>query len=380
MIRIDRSARLSAIFLFAFLGVTAAFATGGGQDATMAKTQVPLARAVRTTVAEPAVFTARLRTASPAERVKIDALRAEAVAKNWTFPISYTSAAEKPLSELTGLNLPENLEEVATEQNAFAAKAIELDRAYTVSNKIKIASPLCSAIAASCSYKSSMTAIKTQKCGTCWDFAALGAYEGAYNQRFAALVDASEQHVLNCANAGTCAGGWYDSVYGWMMGTAARTEVQNPFTAATAICVPSPAGLYKVAAWGFVTVKAQVPPVAALKLALAEHGPLAIAVNATDAFIHYGGNGAVFNENNNSKINHAIVLVGWSDAKGAWLIRNSWGPTWGDGGYMWIKYGSNNVGYAATWVRPASAKFGINPALLKLIDLRRAPLVRLRTM
>ena len=45
--------------------------------------------------------------------------------------------------------------------------------------------------------------------------------------------------------------------------------------------------------------------------------------------------------------------MGWNEAKGsegAWLIKNSWGTGWGKNGYMWITYGSNNIGYAAAWV------------------------------
>ena len=66
--------------------------------------------------------------------------------------------------------------------------------------------------------------------------------------------------------------------------------------------------------------------------------------------------------------NHAIALIGWDDTKGAWLLRNSWGTDWGMGGYMWIKYNSNNVGRRAAWVKAKKtcAKFAgtwknINP-------------------
>jgi hypothetical protein len=50
----------------------------------------------------------------------------------------------------------------------------------------------------------------------------------------------------------------------------------------------------------------------------------------------------VFN-GNSRQINHDVALVGWDDAKGAWLLRNSWGD-WCDGGYCWIAYGANCVG------------------------------------
>ncbi len=41
---------------------------------------------------------------------------------------------------------------------------------------------------------------------------------------------------------------------------------------------------------------------------------------------------------------------GWDDAKQAWLLRNSWGTWWGDSGYAWIGYHTNNIGYGAIWV------------------------------
>jgi cathepsin L len=45
--------------------------------------------------------------------------------------------------------------------------------------------------------------------------------------------------------------------------------------------------------------------------------------------------------------NHAIILCGWDDAKGAWLLKNSWGTGWGENGYMWIPYGCDKVGDGA---------------------------------
>ena len=53
----------------------------------------------------------------------------------------------------------------------------------------------------------------------------------------------------------------------------------------------------------------------------------------------------------NTDINHAILLVGWDDAKGAWLLKNSWGPAWGVDGFMWIDYGANRW----AWVPPGSS-------------------------
>jgi hypothetical protein len=82
---------------------------------------------------------------------------------------------------------------------------------------------------------------------------------------------------------------------------------------------------------------------------LCEHGPLAIAINATPAFQAYTS--GTFNENDQGNINHAITLIGWDDSRNAWLIKNSWGTGWGMSGYAWVAYGSNRVGDGAAWVR-----------------------------
>ena len=59
----------------------------------------------------------------------------------------------------------------------------------------------------------------------------------------------------------------------------------------------------------------------------------------------------MFNEGSNAEVNHGVTLVGWDDSKQAWRIKNSWGPGWGESGYMWIAYNTNKIGYGASWVQ-----------------------------
>jgi cathepsin L len=93
-----------------------------------------------------------------------------------------------------------------------------------------------------------------------------------------------------------------------------------------------------------------------IKQAIQTYGPVAAAVYVGSYFQSYTGGVFDKNESSNggfcgcsapSQVNHAIVLIGWDDSKQAWLLRNSWGPGWGESGYMWIKYGASQVGYAA---------------------------------
>ena len=90
-------------------------------------------------------------------------------------------------------------------------------------------------------------------------------------------------------------------------------------------------------------------PVDAIKQAIFDHGPVSAAVCVNTDFQGYTG--GVFNPTKPCRqINHAIVLVGWDDSRGAWRLRNSWGPDWGEDGYMWIAYGKYYVGYSANYV------------------------------
>lgn len=319
-----------------------------------------------------AFFDERLKVAPATIRDQVTELQRTATVRQWSFTVGYTTALERPLSVLAATRIPDDLERVATVRNSFAVEALRIDDRFVALNRLRPLQVGCTTASRVCSLQAKMTPVRNQGgCGSCWAFTALGAYEGSYNQRYGVPINASEQHVLTCAGAGSCSGGWWDPVYAWMIGNGVRTEAQTPYTASNGSCAAQPPGSYKVAAWGFVTVKAEVPTVAQIKGALVAHGPLAVAVYATPAFQSYTS--GVFNENNNSHgINHGVVLVGWDDNKGAWLIRNSWGTGWGMSGYMWIAYGSNKIGYAATWVRPAAPKLKINPALLDLV--RRRPL------
>lgn len=76
----------------------------------------------------------------------------------------------------------------------------------------------------------------------------------------------------------------------------------------------------------------------------------------TQNLINFDGRG-VYAEGrniNNQATNHAVQIIGWDDNKQAWLIKNSWGTGWANGGFAWIKYGSNKLGLTNVWgqVRP----------------------------
>lgn len=190
-------------------------------------------------------------------------------------------------------------------------------------------------------------------CGDCYLFAAIGAYESAYMIHNKQSPDLAEQFMLNCTKQFGCNGGWHGTVWNEMKKTKVDIEENYPYQAKKGICKFSQVpGDYRVAELGYVDApKGRQPDPMAIKNALCQYGVLATSVKVTRMFSGYRS--GVFNENDNSgTTNHAINIVGWDNSKRAWLIRNSWGPHWGEEGYMWIEWGANRVGDGTMWVVP----------------------------
>jgi|GEM_PF-1411453 len=111
-------------------------------------------------------------------------------------------------------------------------------------------------------------------------------------------------------------------------------------------------GFKKAYSWDYVNYPPdKLPTVEQLKLALVKHGPIAAPMVFDNCLVAYKG--GVFNEKSNGDVGHVVLLIGWDDKKGekgAWLIKNSWGEGWGEKGFGWIEYGSNNFGQFAAWI------------------------------
>jgi cathepsin L len=318
-----------------------------------------------------AFYADRLQKASPEIKRRVEALRAQVAAnKALTFTVGYTTAMDVPLEKLAGARIPAGEAEKATRQNATAAEALRIDAADAIQFNAPRPVLACHAADKSFDWRSfgKITPIRNQgACGSCWDFAAMAAYESSYLIRNNASVDTSEQYVLDCAGAGTCGGGWYGPVWAWMETHKVADAAQLPYTASDQSCPTNLAGRFQDVTWGYVANASSVAGVEEIKSALCAHGAVAVAMEATSLFQGYTG--GIFNEPGVSGINHAVTIVGWDDANQAWIVKNSWGTGWGESGYFRIRFGSNNIGYAAAWVEATDNRYRINPRI-PMLDSR----------
>lgn len=223
-----------------------------------------------------------------------------------------------------------------------------------------------------------VTPVKDQRCGNCWAFAAIGAYESSYLIRNNASRDTSEQYINDCAtedgggDAGSCNGGLAVKALQHMVREGNVMESVVPYTGNNKACT-NPATPYDAIAWGFVNPSVDHPSRGQIKAALCTYGPLTTRLRVvSSSLISYTG--GVYNEtvaSDSSGGGHAVVIIGWDDNKGAWLIKNSWGTDWGMGGYGWLAYNSNRIGKHSAWIKAASRFYVLKPQLRRELMIKR---------
>lgn len=187
-------------------------------------------------------------------------------------------------------------------------------------------------------------------CNSSFVFAAAGAFEASHYIRNEERVSVSEQSLLDRSNPRfTCeTGGWITDPLGQLMLMGAASEDEYPYQRAKQVIRREVARPYRAMAWGFVGTTA-APSRAQIKQELLVRGPLIMAV-------HGDGRLRTISPARAGESNHAVVLVGWDDLRGAWKVRNSW-KNWGESGYGWVDYLPDGEGCPVLWVAAQTRSF-----------------------
>ena len=192
-------------------------------------------------------------------------------------------------------------------------------------------------------------------CGSCWAFSTMANLEGQYYKNKGKMVTFSEQMLVDCDTYDSgCNGGLMENTFDWLKENGIMTDADYPYVGYKQSCQKDPSKYIDMKVTGYKKLGSSTStwsPVDEdeIKEFLYETGPLAIALNANPLQTYTGG---ILDKTSSqcpvSGINHAVTMVGYGhdDAsdKDYWIVKNSWGQTWGEKGYFRIKRGSGTCG------------------------------------
>jgi len=191
-----------------------------------------------------------------------------------------------------------------------------------------------------------VTPVKDQgQCGSCWAFSTTGSTEGAVQIATGTLTSLAEQELVDCSksegNMG-CNGGLMDYGFEYIIKNGGLApEDSYPYNARDGSCKKvapvSPISGYKDVTGGETGLMSAIAI-----------GPVSVAIEADQSSFQFYS-GGVITKNCGQQLDHGVLLVGYGTESGTdyWLVKNSWGASWGDEGYVKLERGKNMCGLAS---------------------------------
>ncbi|XP_047531379.1 cathepsin L-like [Vanessa atalanta] len=207
--------------------------------------------------------------------------------------------------------------------------------------------------------KGAVTEVKEQGvCNSGWAFSTTGSLESHHFINTGFLVPLSEQNLIDCSAAygnNGCKGGFVANSFTYIRDNEGiNTEASYPYKAITDSC------MYDSDYVGAKVVSFVDLPKGdedTLKNAVATVGPVSVVIDANQAAFQFYTTGVYYDDEcDSNNLNHAMLVVGYgTDKEGGdyWLVKNSWGRSWGRLGYIKMaRNRNNNCGIASAALYP----------------------------
>ena len=200
-----------------------------------------------------------------------------------------------------------------------------------------------------------VAAVKDQgSCGSCWAFATVANLEGLYAAKKGVIKTFSEQMLVDCDTSDSgCNGGLMEYAFTWLKNNGGiMFDSDYPYTGRKSTCRKNASKYADFKVTGYKKLGSSSStwsPVdeGQVRDFLYETGPLAIALNADPLQTYSSGILDLTSARcPTSGINHAVTLVGYgtSGSTDYWIVKNSWGRSWGESGYFRIRRGNGTCG------------------------------------
>jgi cathepsin F len=200
-----------------------------------------------------------------------------------------------------------------------------------------------------------VSAVKDQgSCGSCWAFATMANLEGLYALKKGVVKTFSEQQLVDCDTTDSgCNGGLMEYAFAWLKKNGGfNLDTDYPYKGVKQACKSDSSKYVDMKVTGYkqlTSSKTNWNCVSEDKIKdlLYSTGPLAVALNANPLQTYSSGIlDLTSTQCPTSSINHAVTMVGYGNASGKdyWLVKNSWGKSWGESGYFRIRRGNGTCG------------------------------------